>query len=172
MNQQSHLIRGAWIEILSRWDNLHICLVASHTRCVDWNARSHWFIFKKKTSHLIRGAWIEITSQEVFKYQIKVASHTRCVDWNRLVLWKFPHRLCRISYEVRGLKSWITSPNVWKVWPSHLIRGAWIEISIAHLFSDYSQSHLIRGAWIEIDVFAYRLRSYIGRISYEVRGLK
>ena len=78
---------------------------------------------------------------------------------------------------------------------SHLIRGAWIEISVA--FSDsltsyrrisYEvrglkflhrqrrnesvKSHLIRGAWIEIFFLPCFDPYFSCRISYEVRGLK
>ncbi len=78
---------------------------------------------------------------------------------------------------------------------SHLIRGAWIEITIEIAVSipasgriSYEvrglkyqllrkkihilMSHLIRGAWIEIYFFGLEESDENGRISYEVRGLK
>ena len=54
---------------------------------------------------------------------------------------------------------------------SHLERGAWIEILIMKDTLFAITSHLERGAWIEIDVKDYR-HSNRCRTSKEVRGLK
>ena len=35
---------------------------------------------------------------------------------------------------------------------SHLVRGAWIEIVLARALGDEKWSHLVRGAWIEISL--------------------
>ena len=55
---------------------------------------------------------------------------------------------------------------------SHLIRGAWIEISNFPEEDQTGTSHLIRGAWIEIIKGFTTGKSSLSRISYEVRGLK
>ncbi len=79
----SHLIRGAWIEILNCVPERLESLVASHTRCVDWNSVILHSFPILAASHLIRGAWIEIMCAGVlFTRSRHVASHTRCVDWN------------------------------------------------------------------------------------------
>ena len=77
----------------------------------------------------------------------------------------------RISYEVRGLKS-STVLRLKNFERSHLIRGAWIEIMKADQIQLFILSHLIRGAWIEILYSSTDRFFRVGRISYEVRGLK
>ena len=101
----------------------------------------------------------------------------------------------RTSHEVRGLKSRVLS-YVDRRWPSHLTRGAWIEIIDHDLNPAFvtcrtshevrglklqlhhhrqecpDASHLTRGAWIEIFRTVVRFYSFPCRTSHEVRGLK
>ena len=78
----------------------------------------------------------------------------------------------RISYEVRGLKFVPSAPLV-HLLRSHLIRGAWIEItqrSVGLVELDCRISYEVRGLKFLIDLV---MALIVGRrISYEVRGLK
>ena len=79
---------------------------------------------------------------------------------------------CRISYEVRGLKS-SKFENAALIAPSRIsyeVRG--LKYQIRSVASIVLASHLIRGAWIEMINVNVNLSSLDGRISYEVRGLK
>ena len=101
----SHLTRGAWIEIIRSISGLRISFVAPHTRCVDWNMKYLLLIMtcSGRTSHEVRGLKCPSTGNHA--ETCTVAPHTRCVDWNgKIPLKGFPEN------------------------PSHLTRGAWIEI--------------------------------------------
>ena len=145
----SHLTRGAWIEILFRWNRRHLVMVAPHTRYVDWNCPclSSLAFACCRTSHEVRG--LKSRNFKFWIFPFEVAPHTRCVDWN-----KFPQS---------------SPPDFQK---SHLTRGAWIEISKIGISDVTLQSHLTRGAWIEIISLLRRSLCPIGRTSHEVRGLK
>ena len=124
---QSHLTRGAWIEIDQHIDALRDELVAPHTRCVDWNDSNVRWWHHCWVSHLTRGAWIEIIGSLDTSNVLGVAPHTRCVDWNINSLeWVF-YNSRRTSHEVRGLKSLPSAFTPLKLM-SHLTRGAWIEM--------------------------------------------
>ena len=56
----SHRSRGAWIEITLYTDVRISDLVASLTRCVDWNFKFWETSHRDFVSQLSRGAWIEI----------------------------------------------------------------------------------------------------------------
>ena len=62
----------------------------------------------------------------------------------------------RTSHEVRGLKYEFFCDFHCPT-PSHLTRGAWIEIISFTAFSWSDTSHLTRGAWIEILLVAVAL---------------
>ena len=108
LTDQSHLTRGAWIEIATSLVKCWRIAVAPHTRCVDWNIPNITIIWKinrrtshevrglkyyknlnkqgQPLSHLTRGAWIEIFLLFLSCLPFPVAPHTRCVDWNSFTL--------------------------------------------------------------------------------------
>ena len=77
---QSHLTRGAWIEIYERgFKNDEYCRRTSHE--VRGLKFSNFAVsFYIDGSHLTRGAWIEIIVCFPFLWIQWVAPHTRCVD--------------------------------------------------------------------------------------------
>ena len=78
------------------------------------------------------------------------------------------------SHLARG--AWIEITGFWgeagPAWESHLARGAWIEMRKPGARSRRFSSHLARGAWIEIS-YGYAINKTVSRrTSQEVRGLK
>ena len=97
----------------------------------------------------MRGAWIEIVN--VYINGTLSQSRTSC--------------------EVRGLKyRLLQATPVQKL--SHLMRGAWIEITDKISGKFVIRSHLMRGAWIEMFYNEYPGYTQYCRTSCEVRGLK
>ena len=80
LGAESHLTRGAWIEIAAT--NTGDYSAASRTshevRGLKLCNRSS--MYSKKLSHLTRGAWIEILVRSEGLSGKRVAPHTRCVD--------------------------------------------------------------------------------------------
>ena len=147
----------------------------------------------RQQSHLTRGAWIEIYLRCVIAPMIKVAPHTRCVDWNRYIISHCDGEISRTSHEVRGLKYFKQIINEkTNSRTSHEVRG--LKFSTISMESRSLPSHLTRGAWIEItrqrkskeeiqvaphtrcvdwNILYIIIRCVlIGRTSHEVRGLK
>ncbi len=77
----------------------------------------------------------------------------------------------RTSHGVRGLKFYFR-PDTDYTSPSHLSRGAWIEIQKSKTRGEAMTSHLSRGAWIEIGWPKFLDEIKQGRTSHGVRGLK
>ena len=79
-NLQSHLTRGAWIEmaILQLLPDIDHCRTSHEVRGLKFYDRV--VIDKVLESHLTRGAWIEIKTQARNDGKRYVAPHTRCVD--------------------------------------------------------------------------------------------
>ena len=77
---ESHLTRGAWIEMNSPAfsSSVRNSRTSHEVRGLKYLPRVG--IPEPLTSHLTRGAWIEITDIFFRKRYFKVAPHTRCVD--------------------------------------------------------------------------------------------
>ena len=103
---ESHLTRGAWIEMMDFFFYLlSICSRTSHeVRGLKYSRLREPRCTSR--SHLTRGAWIEILKNAL----------------------KEDRKISRTSHEVRGLKycllRYVTGGNL----KSHLTRGAWIEM--------------------------------------------
>ena len=76
---KSHRSRGAWIEITLYTDVRISDLVASLTRCVDWNFKFWETSYRAFVSHRSRGAWIEIHFRIIRKSDISRSHRSRGV---------------------------------------------------------------------------------------------
>ena len=76
----SHLLRGAWIEILrcAVSDSVFVSRTSYEVRGLKYEVAL--MLFGVSTSHLLRGAWIEIIQSAGIVACLPVAPLTRCVD--------------------------------------------------------------------------------------------
>ena len=169
---QSHLARGAWIEmyINGRILSLIHCRTSQEVRGLKYFCQQlSAFCFGRTSqevrglkyelagmqslawmSHLARGAWIEILNFVVLPVPIASRTSQEVRGLKFLCIIFLFRGFRRTSQEVRGLKCWSALLRLCRCM-SHLARGAWIEIDLHISLYLPLSSHLARGAWIEIE---------------------